>query len=127
MVTKLIKCTDDGTVAYVQSEILIDGLPNRVLEILYDYGTFKKTVRESLRTTAIHTVVSHEPIFTVREEKLIGDGVPVQTIILEQRFKDGEEDYIDDFGFYIYLHHTFTEGIDTIDDTRFEKIKPPGT
>ena len=127
MVIKEIKFTDWGTEVKVQSEILIDGLPNRVLDICYDYGTFRQAVKDSLRNTGIHTVVSHEPFFGEVEQQQIKEGKPVEVIIQEQRLRDGEDFHIDDFGFYVYLHHSFCEGYDTLDDTRYEKIKPPGT
>jgi hypothetical protein len=126
MVTKSISFTDDGTIAYVQSEILIDGLPNKVIEVVYDYGTYKQTVRDALKEMYIHTEVSHEPFLGEAEQDLIASGTPVEAIINEQRFKDGEEFHIDAFGFYVYLRHSFSStGHDTLDDTRFEKIKPP--
>lgn len=120
MVIKEIKFTDWGTEVKVQSEILIDGLPNQEVELMFDYGTFRQAVKDSLKNTGIHTVVSHEPFL----ENLDGTK-PVEVVIQEQRLRDGEDFYIDDFGFYVYLHHSFCEGYDTLDDTRYEKIKPP--
>lgn len=122
MVIKEIKFTDWGTEVKVQSEILIDGLPNQVLELMYEYGTFRQAVKDSLKGTGIHTVVSHEPFLDD-----IDTTKPVEVIIQEQRLRDGEDFHIDEFGFYVYLHHSFCEGYDTLDDTRYEKIKPPGT
>lgn len=125
MVLQQIKYTDEGVTVYVQSEILIDSLPNKILEIEFDVGVFRSAIKAELESIGIHTIISHEPIITAEDQYLIDQGKPLKAIVLEQRLLDGNEFYIDGFGFYVYLRHSFITGIDSIDDTRFEKIKPP--
>lgn len=121
-----ITFTDDGTVALLQSDLLIDELKSTPLRVLFPFGTYRSRVKESMKDVRVLTVVSHEPILDESILDLLHSNTrTLEEICEEQRLKDGDEYYIDDFGFYVYFCNYATEGQDKLIDNRYEVPKPP--
>lgn len=122
----IITFTDDGTLALLQSEILVDGLKTSPLEVLFPYGTYRRKAKESMQGIGVLTVVSHELILDKATEDLLHRNITtIEQVREKQLLKDGEEYHIDDFGFYVYFCNYATEGQDKLIDNRYEIPKPP--
>ena len=77
------------------------------------------------RDLRIYTVISHEPIITAADEERIAAGKTTRSQIADrQRVKDEDgSDYIDEFGFHVYLASRV--GYEEDKDLRYEGTPEP--
>jgi len=99
--------TDDGTLVFLESNLLVDGLKLPSVKLVLDYGTSRTEAREAVKKFGIKSIVLHEE--TKMSETLLDDNIP----------------HIDDFGLNVYIESEIVEGNDQLIDTRFEIPKPP--
>jgi hypothetical protein len=84
-----------------------------------------EAIIRSRRRLRIYTIVGHEPMFTAADEERIAAGEYRRSdLIAHQRMKDADgDDYIDEFGRYVYVVSRIGDHADV--DLRYDKEPDP--
>jgi len=99
--------TDDGTLVFLESSILVDELKQPLVRLVLDYGTSRPEAKKAVEKFGIKSTVSHTESKT--SEILLDDNIP----------------HIDAFGLNVHIESEIVEGQDQLIDLRFEIPKPP--